>query len=90
MQRVNAASVLQGIQDPRLIGPLLTLLKDEAPQVRYYAVMATAGNWDSRFVGPLIALFRDPILKSAGRRPSGSASRINKPRPSLCNVASRP
>ena len=60
MQRINAASVLQGVQDPRLIGPLLTLLKDEEPRVRYYAVMATAGNWDSRFVGPLIALFRDP------------------------------
>ena len=63
MQRVNASSVLQGVQDPRLIEPLLTLLKDEEPRVRYYAVMATAGNWDPRFVDPLVALFRDPHPK---------------------------
>jgi HEAT repeat protein len=60
LQRINASSSLQAIQDPLLVETLLTLLKDDVPKVRFNALMATAGNWDPRFVEPLIALFRDP------------------------------
>jgi HEAT repeat protein len=60
LQRINASSALQAIQDPLLVETLLTLLKDDVPKVRFNALMATAGNWDPRFVEPLVALFRDP------------------------------
>jgi hypothetical protein len=60
LQRINASFGLQTLQDPPLIEPLLTLLKDDVPKVRFNAVMATAANWDPRFIEPLMALFRDP------------------------------
>jgi HEAT repeat protein len=60
IERINAASILQSLHDQRLVEPLLTLLKDEVPQVRLHAVMAAGYNWDARFVESLIALFRDP------------------------------
>jgi hypothetical protein len=60
IERIHAASILQSLHDQRLVEPLLTLLKDEVPQVRFHAVMATTSNWDPRFVDPLISLFRDP------------------------------
>jgi len=47
-------------RDPRLIEPLLTLLKDDVPKVRFNALMATAGSRDPRFIEPLTVLFRDP------------------------------
>jgi hypothetical protein len=46
LQRINASSGLQALHDPRLIEPLLTLLKDDLPKVRFNALLATAGNWD--------------------------------------------
>jgi hypothetical protein len=60
LQRVNACSGLQALQDPRSIEPLLTLLKDDVPEVRLNAITATASNWDPQFLEPLIALLRDP------------------------------
>ena len=59
-QRLNASSGLQELKNPSLVKPLLTLLKDDVPQVRLNALSAAAGNWDPRFVAPLVALFRDP------------------------------
>ena len=59
-QRLNASSGLQGVKNPSLVKPLLTLLKDDVPGVRLNALSAVASNWDPRFVAPLIALFRDP------------------------------
>jgi HEAT repeat protein len=60
LQRVNASAGLQALQDPRLIESLLTLLKDDVPEVRFNAVTATESNWDPRFLEPLISLLRDP------------------------------
>jgi HEAT repeat protein len=62
IERINASSVLQSFQGKRLVEPLLTLLKDEVPEVRYHAVMATVYNWDPCFADPLIALFGDPYF----------------------------
>jgi len=42
IERINAASGLEQLQDQRLIGPLLTLLKDPTPQVRLHAVAVRA------------------------------------------------
>lgn len=58
--RVNASSVLQSLKGQPVAETLPALLRDEVPQVRLNAVMATAAHWDPRFVAPLIALFRDP------------------------------
>jgi HEAT repeat protein len=60
LQRINASSGLKALKDPRLVEPLLSLLKDDVPKVRFNALMATSGNWDAQFIEPLIALFRDP------------------------------
>jgi len=59
-ERINASSVLQSLNDKRLVEPLLALLKDPVPDVRLNAVMATAANWDPRFNDPLFGLLRDP------------------------------
>ena len=59
-ERLNASAGLQELKNPNLVNPLLTLLKDDVPQVRRNAVSAAAGNWDPRFVAPLVALFHDP------------------------------
>jgi hypothetical protein len=60
LQRINASSALRMVRDRRVAELLLTLLKDEQPEVRFNAVLATDLNWDPRFIEPLVALFRDP------------------------------
>ena len=59
-QRINASSGLQGVRDPSLVKPLLTLLKDREPQVRLNAIEVAASNWDPRFAAPVVGLLRDP------------------------------
>ncbi len=59
-ERINASSILQSIQDDRLVPSLFVLLKDPVPQVRLNAVMAIAPNWVPQFADALFALMRDP------------------------------
>ena len=59
IERINASLFLQSLQGQHLVEPLLILLKDDVPQVRFHAVIGTDANWDPRFIDPLIGLFRD-------------------------------
>jgi len=67
VERINAASGIAQMQDPRLIDLLLKLFQDPAPQVRLHAARASGPNWDRRLVEPLVALFRDPDPEIRGK-----------------------
>ncbi len=58
--RENAAFGLIGVHDPRMVEPLLVLLKDQNARTRHNAVRAAANNWDKRFIPLLQGLFGDP------------------------------
>jgi HEAT repeat protein len=58
-ERINASSLLQSFDDPRLVGTIRALFKDEVPQVRYNAVMASA-RFSAELTDALVALFHDP------------------------------
>jgi len=60
IQRANAVRGFEQQRDPRLVDPLLKLLKDESPQVRLHAVRAAAINRDPQFTDPMIQMLRDP------------------------------
>ena len=63
-ERVNASAGVGWPQDPRFVEPLLDLLKDEMPKVRFNAVRRIGlKNWDPRFIEPLVSLFRDEHLQ---------------------------
>ncbi|HLX94997.1 MAG TPA: DUF2330 domain-containing protein [Verrucomicrobiae bacterium] len=57
--RVQAASVINPLRDPRLAKCLPELFKDSEPEVRRNAALAAQDNWNPGFVEPLIGLFRD-------------------------------
>jgi HEAT repeat protein len=57
--RVQAASVINPLRDPRLAKCLPELFKDSESEVRRNAALAAQYNWNSGFVEPLISLFRD-------------------------------
>ncbi len=57
--RVQAASVIAPLRDPRLAKCLPELFKDAEPGVRLNAALAAQDNWNPGFVEPLIGLFRD-------------------------------
>src|SRR5579859_8199098 len=57
--RVQAASVIAQLRDPRLANCLPELFKDAEPEVRRNAALAAQNNWNLVFVEPLIGLFRD-------------------------------
>jgi HEAT repeat protein len=59
IERMSAAFGFERLQNQQTVEPLLSLLRDEAPQVRLHAIRAAAINWDSRFKEPLIECFRD-------------------------------
>jgi HEAT repeat protein len=79
-ERSNASSGLQAVKDPSLARPLLTLLKDDAPEVRLNAVRAAAPNWDPRFGDSLVALLRDrhPELRQEATQCLGSHESTNR------------
>lgn len=59
IERINASSLLQSFDDPRLVGTIRALFKDDEPQVRYNAMMASfRPGFD--FKDELMALFHDP------------------------------
>lgn len=57
--RLQAASIIARLRDPRLAGCLPGLFKDAEPEVRLNAALAAQDNWNPGFVEPLIRLFRD-------------------------------
>jgi HEAT repeat protein len=59
-ERAHAALAMQSVKDQRFVEPLLQLLSDQQPAVRYIAMTAAMLNWDERFADPLCASFRDP------------------------------
>jgi HEAT repeat protein len=66
VERVNALRGLEQLRDQRLVVPLLDLLRDESPLVRYHAVQAAEVNWDTDFIEPVQKLLRDPHKEIAG------------------------
>ena len=58
--QLNAASVLERIDDPRLVGQLDTLLTDPQPEIRAHAILVATGHWNSKFSEKLIGLLCDP------------------------------
>lgn len=58
--RLNAASVLDRLDDPRVIRQLDKLLKNSQPEVREQAIQATMYHWDPKLIEPLIGLLHDP------------------------------
>ena len=58
--RLNVASVLERINDPRLSGQLDRLLADPQPEVRAQAISAVMNHWNSGFTKELVGLLRDP------------------------------
>jgi HEAT repeat protein len=58
--RLNVASVLERINDPRLIGQLDALMADPQPEVRAQAIYVAMNHWNSGFAEKLIGLLRDP------------------------------
>jgi len=59
VMRLQAASVITRLRDPRLAGCLPGLFKDAEPEVRINAALAAQDIWNPGFVEPLIGLFRD-------------------------------
>jgi hypothetical protein len=59
LQRIHASFGLASVQSPDLVELLLMLFKDDAPEIRFNAVMAAPLQRDERLIDPLIALFRD-------------------------------
>jgi hypothetical protein len=65
-ERINAASALQWLADPRLVEAHLALFNDEVAQVRFFAVMAatpSAPRFTDAFTDALIGRFRDPVSR---------------------------
>ncbi len=57
--RLQAASVITRLHDPRLARCLPGLFMDPEPEVRMNAALAAQDNWNPVFVEPLIGRFRD-------------------------------
>ena len=68
--REYAVDGLCGFSDPRLVEPLLALMKDERFR---YTVLEMAPCKDPRFLEPLLADVRDPSWRSP--RATGSRAR---------------
>jgi len=66
IERVNAVRGLEQLRDQRLADPLLDLLQDQVPLVRYHAVQLAEINWDASFIEPVQKLLRDPHAEIAG------------------------
>ncbi len=58
--RLNVASVLEQIQDSRVVQQLDKLLTDPQPEVRARAIFVAADHWNSKSAEKLIGLLRDP------------------------------
>jgi HEAT repeat protein len=56
----NAASVLEQLNDPRVVGQLDKLLKDSQPDVRAHAIYLAMNHWNPKFTETYIDLLRDP------------------------------
>jgi HEAT repeat protein len=57
--RENAVRGLGWVKDTRFVAPILPLLHDTTPAVRFHAVRFAAIHWDAKFVEPIIALLHD-------------------------------
>ncbi len=58
--RLNVASVLEQINDPRVVQQLDALLTDPQPEVRARAIFVAMEHWNSKFAEQLFGLLRDP------------------------------
>ncbi len=64
--RVNAASVLQRMNDPRITRQLAVLLKDPQPEIRARGVVVAMNHWNPEFTETFVGLLRDkyPEIRS--------------------------
>jgi HEAT repeat protein len=58
--RLNVATVLETIKDPRVVEHMDSLLADPQPEVRAHAIFVAMDHWNAKFIEKLVGLLRDP------------------------------